>query len=362
MAGKYNFDAENDIVHIGFYVNSPSSPRTGASLYFRIDGVLPKNGATSGGGSTAITKDDPDYKPYRGYLTYTNGEKNKHGQPFPDLMDFNDDGEINWLEVAIQKELSHNPDWLDLPAIKGAAVALAIITALLGAAGGAVGGALGGPLGSLLGSAAQAAFFAAEGAFSGLADGISGPEQKEDLGPYIRRDPDGDLEVNDPVTGEKRVYVANGNGTYTNPLTGATYTPDELKSSLDSRAENAELIRQDDAFNKAAIEEQRAANQEKSWIAKQAEAENAAERAREAEEPKHKEYFGKLADKCYVHTDDEELYRRIAREKGKAEIETYEHLGEDAWKESQEYVETVEKTADVAIDIYAEIDSTRGKC
>lgn len=290
VRGKYNFDADNDIVHISFYVNSPSSPRNGASLYFRIDGVLPKNKTTTGGSSTAITQDDPDYKPYRGYLTYTNGEVNKHGQPFPDLMDFNDDGEINWLDVAIQKELSHNPDWLDMPASKGAAAALAVITALLGAAGGVVGGALGGPLGSLLGSAAQAASSAAEGAFSGLADGISGSEQKEDLGPYIRRDPDGDLEVNDPVTGEKRVYVANGNGTYTNPLTGATYTPDELKSSLDSRAENAHLIRQDDAFAKAAIEEQRAANQEKSWIAKQAEAENAAERAREAAEAEHEAY------------------------------------------------------------------------
>lgn len=290
VEGKYVFDAENDIVHISFYVNSPDSPKTGASLYFRIDGVLPKNKTTTVGSSTAITQDDPDYKPYRGYLTYTNGEKNKHGQPFPDLMDFNDDGEINWLDVAIQKELSHNPDWLDMPASKGAAAALAVITALLGAAGGVVGGALGGPLGSLLGSAAQAAGSAAEGALGGTPDTSGEPEQKEDLGPYIRRDPDGDLEVNDPATGEKRVYVANGNGTYTNPLTGATYTPDELKASLESRAENAELIRQDDAFNKAAIEEQRAANQEKSWRAKQAEAENAAERAKEAEEAEHKEY------------------------------------------------------------------------
>ena len=75
VEGKYVFDAENDIVHISFYVNSPDSPKTGASLYFRVDGVLPKKQSTSGGSSTAITKDDPDYKPYRGYLTYTNGKK-----------------------------------------------------------------------------------------------------------------------------------------------------------------------------------------------------------------------------------------------------------------------------------------------
>ena len=116
VEGHYNFDAENDIVYISFYVNSKSSPNTGASIYFRIDGVLPKNSSTTSSSSTtAITQDDPDYKPYRGCLTYTNGEKNKHGQPFPDLMDFDDDGEITWLDVAIQKELSHNPDRLDLP-------------------------------------------------------------------------------------------------------------------------------------------------------------------------------------------------------------------------------------------------------
>ena len=363
VEGKYVFDAENDIVHISFYVNSPDSPKTGASLYFRVDGVLPKNKTTTVRSSTAITKDDPDYKPYRGYLTYTNGEKNKHGQPFPDLMDFDDDGEITWLDVAIQKELSHNPDWLDLPASKGAAVVLAIMTALLGAAGGVVGGALGGPLGSLLGSMAQAAGSAAEGALGGTPDTSGEPEQKEDLGPYIRRDPDGDLEVNDPATGEKRVYVANGNGTYTNPLTGATYTPDELKASLESRAENAELIRQDDAFNKAAIEEQRAANQEKSWRAKQAEAENAAERAKEAEEAEHKEYVSKLASKYGVYSgDDEKLYRKIAEKKDQEEIKGYEHLADEkAWKKGQEHLERVKKTSDVAIDIYAEIDPKTGK-
>ena len=56
VQGKYNFDADNDNVHIGFYVNSPSSPKTGSSLYFRIDGVLPKGSATSGRSSTAIPR------------------------------------------------------------------------------------------------------------------------------------------------------------------------------------------------------------------------------------------------------------------------------------------------------------------
>ncbi len=240
VEGKYNFDAENDIVHISFYVNSPSSPKTGASLYFRIDGVLPKNKTTSGGSSTAITHDDPDYKPYRGYLTYTNGEKNKHGQPFPDLMDFDDDGEITWLDVAIQKELSHNPDWLDLPASKAAGAALAVLTALLGAAG----GVLGGSLGSLLGSTAQAAASAAQGTMGGIADGKNvleqqeEPSQKEDLGRYIRRDPDGDLYVKDPVTGKETLYIKQEDGSYRNTVSDQNYTVGEIKNMVSHVEEN----------------------------------------------------------------------------------------------------------------------------
>lgn len=33
-------------------------------------------------------EEEEEVKPYRGKLTYTNGEVNKQGQPFPDIMDF----------------------------------------------------------------------------------------------------------------------------------------------------------------------------------------------------------------------------------------------------------------------------------
>jgi hypothetical protein len=61
---------------------------------------------------------------------------------------------------------------------------------------------------------------------------------------------------------QQRSWTAdNGNGTFTNPLTGATYTETELKDALDSRAHNADLIRRDAAQAPKAVEEQRADNQ-----------------------------------------------------------------------------------------------------
>ena len=303
-------------------------------------------------------------KPYRGYLTYTNGRVNKYGQPFPDLMDFDGDGEITWLDVNIQKELSHDPDWLDRPMSKEMGALLAILTGLLGGAGGLVGGIAGGLLGGAAGGAAEAAAeAAAQAAAEGLGDLLrqeeDAPEKPFDLGPYIQRDADGDLNVKDPATGEQRLYVANGDGTYTNPLTGATYTERELKDSLDSRAENAGLIRQDEAAGKRAVEEQRAENQGKSWITEKLEAEERARLAAEAAEADHRRYIDSLADKHGVYSGDADLYGRIGQKQGEAEVAGYEYREwEHELEQKQTYVENVKKGADIAIDVGAELDPT----
>jgi len=320
--------------------------------------------------SEESSDDDSDIRPYRGRLTYTNGRENKYGQPFPDLMDFDGDGEITWLDLNIQKELSHDPDWLDRPTSKALGAFISVLTALLGAGGGLVGGIAGGLAGGLGSAAGGAVSGLADGlgsaageAVSGLGDGISeaaSENEKEDLGPYINRDADGDLIVKDPATGEESVYVANGDGSYTNPLTDVTYTESELKDSLESRAENADLIRQDNAVAKAAIDAHREDNQGKSWITKEAEAENAAQRAKEAAEADQNKYKKKLADQYGVYSGDDDLYAKIAEKKGQAEIEGYEQGElEKEYKKSQDYVENVKKGADLAIDIYAELDPTQ---
>lgn len=358
VEGKYRFDAENDIVHISFSVNSPDSPKTYASLYFRIDGVLPKNKTTTGGSSTAITQDDPDYKPYRGHLTYTNGEKNKHGQPFPDLMDFNDDGEINWLDVAIQKELSHNPDWLDLPASKGAAAALAVITALLGAAG----GVLGGPLGSLLGTAAQAAASAAQGALEGIANGVnvSGqqeePQQKEDLGRYIRRDPDGDLYVKDPVTGKETLYIRQEDGRYRNTVSEQDYTVSEINDMLSHGEDNKGYYSDISKKQQAAVayQHEHASDFSETSV-------KLAEQIRQQKEQEAKEdALYQIGYKHGVYNGDEDAIReRLEQHQATAESlnEAY-HRSAANIDTAVKVAEGAKKVADVAADVVATADQT----
>ena len=358
VEGKYNFDAENDIVHISFYVNSPSSPQTGASLYFRIDGVLPKNKTTSGGSSTAIPQDDPDYKPYRGYLTYTNGEKNKHGQPFPDLMDFDDDGEITWLDVAAQKELSHNPDWLDLPASKAAGAVLAVLTALLGAAG----GVLGGPLGSLLGSTAQAAASAAQGVMGGIADGMNVPEQqeepsqKEDLGRYIRRDPDGDLMVRDPATGKETLFIKQEDGSYRSTVSDQNYTVGEIKNMVSHVEENIGYYSDISKKQQKAVEYQHehASDFSKASV-------KLAEQIRQRKEQDAKEdAINKIGYKHGVYNGDEDAIRERLAEKQAVAVslnEDYHRVAANI-DTAVKVAEGTKKVADVAADVVGTVDKT----
>ena len=353
VEGHYNFDAENDIVYISFYVNSKSSPKTGASIYFRIDGVLPKNSSTTSSSSTtAITQDDPDYKPYRGYLTYTNGEKNKHDQPFPDLMDFDDDGEITWLDVAIQKELSHNPDWLDLPTHKGAAAALAVITALLGAAG----GVLGGPLGSILGSAAQAASSAAQGAFGGTPDISGEPEQKENLGRYIRRDPDGDLYVKDPITGKETLYIRQEDGRYRNTVSEQDYTVGEINDMLSHVEDNKGYYSDISKKQQEAVayQHEHASDFSETSV-------KLAEQIRQQEEQDAKEdAIYKIGYKHGVYNGDEDAIReRLAQKQAVAESinEDYHRVAANI-DTAVKVAEGAKKVADVAADVVATADKT----
>lgn len=78
-----------------------------------------------------------------------------------------------------------------------------------------------------------------------------GPIPTGDWGRWIKPDAEGDLVATDPVNRQQRTFVNNGDGTYTDPLTGATYTPQELSDQLEYRADNADTIRQDeDKFDK----------------------------------------------------------------------------------------------------------------
>lgn len=314
---------------------------------------------------------EPDYVMYNGRLTYSNGQTNKYGQPFPDIMDFDEDGDIDYADYQIRQKLVHNPDYLDQPGSAFGAVAVSITTVLLGAGGGIAGSALGGIAGGAA-SEAEAVGTAAGGIAGGEASaaeavgtaegGIEAPAPADnsDLGPYITRDGDGDLVTRDPATGEQNTYVSNGDGTYTNPLTGATYTETELKDALDSRAENAGLIRQDEAQAKKAVEEQRAANQDESFYSTEARAQREAAEAKEREKAEHDAYVKKVGINHGVYVGDEKDVRKAVirdqmddYQKG-AEAEGWAEYMDAGYKTAKQ----TEKAADVALDVLEKFDKT----
>ena len=86
------------------------------------------------------------------------------------------------------------------------------------------------------------------------------------LGKWVKFDEDYDLIATDPVTGEERVFVDKGNGLYTEPVSGISYTQEELVKQMDSREENKALIQQDLDQTKQAIDDHRKQNKELSEI------------------------------------------------------------------------------------------------
>lgn len=357
-------------VCFAFHVKDDTSShgRTGAALVFRIAGVLPN-------GEEEKEPAEDGYQKYSGRLTYTNGAVNKHGQPWPDLMDFDGDGDIDYADRQIQHVLVHNPDAMDTP--EGVLLVMtAVIAALAGAGGGSAFAILSGSLGSGGAGLRLNLDFSGEGEAENEDPSDSSsekeseqekepeqpqtPAQKEDLGPYIRRDADGDLNVKDPATGEERLYTANGDGTYTNPLTGATYTEGELKDSLDSRAENADLIRQDEAARDRAVSEQRAENEKRSQYGIEIEEKAKEELARQEAEIEHESYVEGLEIK--YGEEGKELKKAIMNEQIEAEVEGNRQMAKEAYLEAgQKTAESTEKAADVAIDVLAEVTGEEGK-
>ena len=319
---------------------------------------LSPNGST--GDSDGSDGDDAEipYVPYHGRLTYTNGKVNKHGQPFPDLMDFDGDGEISRVDLYIQKQLSHDPDWLDRPKSKAVGVAIAVLTALLGAAG----GVLGGPLGSLLGSTAQAAASAAQGALNGIADGMNVPEQqeepsqKEDLGRYIRRDPDGDLMVRDPATGKETLYIKQEDGSYRNTVSDQNYTVGEIKNMVSHVEENSGYYSDISKKQQEAVayQHEHASDFSETSV-------KLAEQIRQQKEQDAKEdAINKIGYKHGVYNGDEDAIREmLEQEQAVAESlkEAYHRRAANI-NTAVKVAEGVKTVADVAADVVGTVDKT----
>lgn len=232
-----------------------------------------------------------------------------------------------------------------LPETVGGIIGVSLLTALIGGAAGAIASTAGSITGAVMGEAGAAAAEA-------VGSGLSGA----DFGPHIRMDGDGDLNVRDPATGEERLYKSNGDGTYTNPMTGATYTPEELKDSLASREENADLIRQDEAVRKEAVSAQAEDNKNVSFY----DAEAKAEKAAAEKEEEHERFKDKMYFKHGAEEGDDKAVKKDILEKANAEYADqakYEARAEYA-NAGYETAKETKQAADIAIDVMAEIDQT----
>ena len=302
--------------------------------------------------------EDEEVKPYRGRLTYTNGEVNKQGQPFPDIMDFDGDGEISWGDYYIRKQLSHDPDWLDRPESKAVGAAIAVLTALLGAAG----GVLGGPLGSLLGSTAQAAASAAQGALNGIADGMNVPEQQdqpkqqEDLGRYIRRDPDGDLMVRDPATGKETLYIKQEDGSYRSTVSDQNYTVGEIKNMVSHVEENRGYYSDISKKQQEAV----AYQHEHASDFSETSVKLAEQIRQQAEQDAKEDAIYKIGYKHGVYNGDEDAIRERLKHKQAVEVsinDDYHRVAANI-NTAVKVAEGTKKVADVAADVVGTVDKT----
>lgn len=164
-----------------------------------------------------------------------------------------------------------------------------------------------------------------------------------DFGKWIRFDDAGDIEATDPISGEKRNFVHNGDGTYTDPNTGATYTPEELSQQMKHREDNAKTIRHDEKQFKKNVNEDSKRNEQISNESKILEE----DLQREREERAHREKVERIATNLGMSGASEddvkkELARRMERD------EEFRQKMHDYAQRRDMAVDTLEKTVEIA--------------
>ena len=163
------------------------------------------------------------------------------------------------------------------------------------------------------------------------------------LSRWLRLDGDGDIETTDPVNGQRRTFVKNGDGTYTDPVSGATYTPEELSEQMEHRADNAGTIRQNEAQFEQNVREDRQRNQERSDESNQLEE----DLQRERQERDRREKIERIATELGMSGASEkevrdELERRMERD------EDYRQKMNDYAQRRDTAVDVLEATVEMA--------------
>ena len=194
---------------------------------------------------------------------------------------------------------------------------LAALLALLLGGAGAVGGGAGGAFGGLAGGSGGAIPSPVE-EVPGDTPPVQDPYQSvEDR--YVTRHTDGSITVKDPVTGEERLYLPDGQGGYDNPLGGGYQSEQAMLDHLAMLDRNSELLSQDAATAAKNQAEQHAQFEEQ---AKRESAEATEYKEWKANEERKEAQIIKLADKYGVEANEEAVRRAIKTDQIKAGIES----------------------------------------
>ena len=216
------------------------------------------------------------------------------------------------------------------PEAVGIGSVAALISLLLGGVG-AVGGGTGGALGGLAGGAGGGALPPPiEGAPSGPAP-IQDPFQRIEE-KYVTRDPDGSITIKDPITGEPKLYLPDGQGGYDNPLGGGFKSEEDMLNHLAYLDRNSGTLSQDAAtaaFNQAQQREQWDTQNARD-LARGYSDEMADYKQWKDEEERKTNQIIKLADKYCVAADEESVRKAVKAEMIKAGIESAKQEAEAA--------------------------------
>ncbi|MDD2212598.1 MAG: hypothetical protein PHV56_06515 [Clostridia bacterium] len=171
-----------------------------------------------------------------------------------------------------------------------------------------------------------------------------GPVSTGDLSRWIKPDDDGDLIATDPVSGQQRSFVNNGDGTFTDPVTGVTYTPQELNDQLERRAENADTIWQDETQFERNVAEDSKRNEERTSFSLDTERELQDKRAADERELRQQ----RMAEKLGIKSDASREHIQSAYEHERDSALADSEYEAEVAKEYDESIETLEKYEDGA--------------
>ena len=173
---------------------------------------------------------------------------------------------------------------------------------------------------------------------------------------FLHQQADGDIVMKSPVTGKDVHYYSNGDGTWSSD-SGCTYNADDIAERLRFEAENSGVLRQD-----AETAARNVAEQHAQW-----EAQNQRDLERgysdeqkayqdwkqaQADAEKKQENLEKLAEKYHTAANEEAIRKAMKYEQIMRELDqNIAHEQAKAWDDSVKYLETVDKTCEVGVNL-----------